>query len=252
MTIVLLGVSLCGSVSGCGFVERVTSTPSITDLPTHPDEITPTAAVPGAAGGTATADATGVPVAAAPTSTQARPSLPEPGALLATERLVVVDTVGLGFAAPTLATEIDPEEYVEGSAALDELSRLMGLSPTQVRNGLLDQIDRMVTGVGDDGRILSIVVARVPTGELPTERLIREGIGATMNGTVTRVSRPVTAAGKVVQAVYRLGTDGDHHYGEAIYVETPEAVASVTVTAGSAAEARRVGSRVLTTLRTIE
>jgi hypothetical protein len=128
----------------------------------------------------------------------------------------------------------------------------MGLSPSQVRNGLLNQIDRMVTGVGDDGRMTSMVVARVATGELPTEELLRQGLGVTMNGDVTRVSRPATPAGTAVHAVYRLGTAGDYHYGEAVYLQTPEAVASVTVTAGSAAEARRLGGRVLATLRVIE
>jgi hypothetical protein len=252
LTIVLLGVSLCGSVSGCGFVERVTSTPSITELPTHPDEITPTATVPGAASETATAEATGIPVAVAPTSTQAGPRLPEPGGLLATERLIVVESLGIGFAAPTLSTEIDPEKYVEGSAALEELSRVMGLSSAQVRNGLLNRIDRMVTAVGEDGRITSIVVTRIPSTELPTEALVRQGVGATMSGTVTKVDRPTTAAGKSIHAVYRLGTAGDYHYGEAVYLDTAEGAVSVAVTAGSGAEARRVASRVLTTLRTIE
>jgi hypothetical protein len=251
---VLLGVSLCGVVSGCGFVERVVATPTITELPSEPDAVTPTAPVDGASGSvtpgpTVTPDA---PAGAKPSATPDRSRWPDPAPLQPTERLVVVDTLGIGFAAPTLATEIDPEEYVEGSAALDELSRVMGLSPSQVRTGLLNQIDRMVTGVGDDGRMTSLVVARVATGELPTEELIRQGLGVTMNGDVTRVSRPATPAGTAVHAVYRLGTAGDYHYGEAVYLETPEAVASVTVTAGSAAEARRLGGRVLATLRVIE
>ena len=163
---VVLGVSLTG-LGGCGVVDRVMSTPTITEVPSQPDEITPTVPAPGDPAATATADASGAPVAATPRSTPARPKLPEPGPLQATERLVVVDSLGIGFAAPTISTEIDPEKYVEGSAALDELSRMMGLSPAQVRNGLLDRIDRMVTAVGDDGRITSIVVTRIPSTTCP-------------------------------------------------------------------------------------
>jgi hypothetical protein len=249
----VLGVSLTG-LGGCGVVHRVMSTPTITEVPSQPDEITPTVPVPGVSGAPA-ADASstgGASTDPTPHATPARPKLPAPGALQPTERLVVVDSLGIGFAASTLSTEIDPEKYVEGSAALEELSRVMGLSPTQVRNGLLDRIERMVTAVGDDGRITSIVVTRIPSTELPTEALIRRGIGATMNARVTRVDRPITAAGRSIHAVYRLGTAGDYHYGEALYLDTAEGAVSVAVTARSAAEAKRLGGRVLKTLRTVE
>jgi hypothetical protein len=249
----VVGGSLTG-LAGCGVVDRVMATPTITAVPSQPDEITPTVPVAGASGapvsdGTSTAAAS---PGATPRSTPARPKLPEPGGIDPTERLIVVENLGIGFAAPTLSTEIDPEKYVEGSAALEELSRVMGLSSAQVRNGLLNRIDRMVTAVGNDGRVASIVVTRIPSTELPTEALVRQGVGATMSGTVTRVDRPTTAAGKSIHAVYRLGTAGDYHYGEAVYLDTSEGAVSVAVTAGSAAEARRLGARVLTTLRTIE
>ena len=251
-----MGASLSG-VAGCGVVDRVMASPTITAVPSQPDEITPTAPVPGASG-TPASDGTAPPggsiaaTAPAPRSTPVMPKLPEPGGLQPTERLVVVDSLGIGFAAPTISTEIDPDQYAEGSAALDELARVMRLTPAQVRSGLLDRIDRMVTAVGDDGRVASIVVTRIPSTELPTEALIRQGIGATLKATVTRVDRPVTAVGKSVHAVYRLGAAGNYHYGEAVYVDTSEGGVSVTVTAGSAAEAKRLGGRVLKTLRTVE
>ena len=51
-----------------------------------------------------------------------------------------------------------------------------------------------------------------------------------MNARVTRVDRPITAAGRSVHAVYRLGTAGDYHYGEAVYLDTSEGGVSVAVT----------------------
>lgn len=249
----VVGGSLTG-LGGCGVVDRVMATPTITAVPSQPDEITPTVPLPGAPGAPATdGTSTGGP-STAPTrsSKPPAPRLPEPGGLQPTERLVVVDSLGIGFAAPTISTEIDPDKYAEGSAALDELARVMRLTPSQVRSGLLDRIDRMVTAVGDDGRVASIVVTRIPSTELPTEALIRQGIGATLRASVTRVDRPVTAVGKSVHAVYRLGSAGNYHYGEAVYVDTSEGGVSVTVTAGSAAEAKRLGGRVLKTLRTVE
>jgi hypothetical protein len=252
VAVAVTGVALTG-LAGCGVVERVMATPTITELPSAPDVVTPTAPVDGASASTPVATVTpDASAGATPSAEPDRSGWPDPSPLEPTERLVVVDSLGLGFAAPTLSTEIDPEEYVEGSAALEELSRVMGLSPAQVRNGLLNRIDRMVTAVGDDGRIASIVVTRIPSTDLPTEALVRHGVGATMSGTVTKVDRPTTAAGTSIHAVYRLGTAGDYHYGEAVYLDTSEGAVSVAVTAGSAAEARRLGGRVLKTLRTIE
>lgn len=251
MTIVLIGVSVTG-LGGCGVVDRVMSTPTITEVPSQPDEITPTVPVPGASDGTDTDEATGAPVAATSKSTPVRPKLPEPGGLQATERLVVVDRLGLGFAAPTLFMEIDPEKYLEGTAALDELAGQMGLSPDQLRNGLLNQLDRMVVGRADDGRTASIVVARTPLDGLPSAALIRKDIAGLLGGTVASVTRVATPAGPAVRAVYRIGPQQLLQHGEAFYVETAEgAVASVTVTSFSAAESKRMGARVVKTLRVI-
>ncbi len=55
-----------------------------------------------------------------------------------------------------------------------------------------------------------------------------------------------------MRAVYRLGSACGQHYGEALYVETDEGVVSVTVTAWSAAEAKRMADRVVKTLRVID
>lgn len=251
---VVFGVSLTG-LGGCGVVDRVMSTPTITEVPSQPDEITPTVPVPGDPSATATGaatDVTGAPVAATPSATPVRPKL-QPGPLQGTERLVVVDSLGIGFAAPTLFMEIDPEKYLEGTAALDELSAQMGLSPDQLRNGMLNQLDRMVVGRGDDGRTASIVVARTPLDGLPSGALIRKDIAGLLGGTVTGVTRVTTPAGPAVRAVYRIGPKQFLQHGEALYLETPDgAVASVTVTSFSAAESKRMGARAVKTLRFIE
>jgi hypothetical protein len=250
----VLGVSLAGSLAGCGVVERVMSTPTITALPSEPDTITP--AVPGdGAPGSAAPVATVTPDASAgatPASPPDRSGWPDPAPLQATERLVVVDNLGVGLAAPMLFMEIDPEDYLEGSAALDELADQMGLTPAQLRNGVLNQLDRMVVGTGDDGMPASIVVTRTPLGELPSASLIREEIADLLGGTVSKVGRAETPAGPAVHAVYRMGPDWANQHGEAFYLPTPEAVVSVNVTAFSATEAKRLGARVTTTLRIIE
>lgn len=260
MTIVLLGVSLSGSVSGCGFVERLTSTPSITELPSHPDEISATAppttsATALATGGNDQADGSvagpGSGGSTEPSATVTRKG-PEPGPLQAVERLVVVESVGLGLAAPTLFGEIDPEDYAAGSAALDQLARQMGLDAEQVRTALLDQVERMVVGQGDDGRPASIVVVLTPLETLPSASLLRTDIGSVLGGTVTKVTRPATPVGTGVRATYRLGSAFGQQYGEALYVETEEGVVSVTATAWSAAEAKRMADRVVKTLRAID
>jgi hypothetical protein len=250
----VLGVSLAGSLAGCGVVERVMATPTITALPSEPDLVTPTVPVEGASGAvtpvpTVTPDAS---AGATPSSAPDRSGWPDPGPLQPTERLVVVDTVGLGLAAPTLFREIDPEDYLEGSAALEELADQMGLTPAQLRNGMLNQLDRMVVGAGDDGMPASIVVTRTPLGNLPSASLIRGEIADLLGGTVGKVKRVETPAGPAVHAVYRLGSTWANQYGEAFYLETPEAVVSINVTSFSAAEAKRLGTRVLRTLRTID
>ena len=56
-----------------------------------------------------------------------------------------------------------------------------------------------------------------------------------------------------MRAVYRLGPQQLLQHGEAFYVETAEgSVASVTVTSFSAAESKRMGARVVKTLRVVE
>jgi len=260
LTGVVLGVSLAGLVSGlagCGVVDRVMATPTITELPSQPGEIAPTVPVAGASGSTDGRETTGAPVVAVPStpssSAPAGPKLPQPGGLQPTERLVVVDQLGLGFAAPTLFMEIDPEKYLEGTAALDELAGQMGLSPDQLRNGLLNQLDRMVVGRADDGRTASIVVARTPLDGLPSAALIRKDIGGLLGGTVSSVTRVATPAGPAVRAVYRIGPQKFLQHGEAFYLATTDgAVASVTVTSFSAAESKRMGARVVKTLRLLE
>ncbi|MDF2145089.1 hypothetical protein [Knoellia sp. p5-6-4] len=252
MAVLVTAVVLTG-LAGCGVVERVMATPTITDLPSAPDVVTPTAPVDGASGSapvaTVTPDAS---AGATPSSAPDRSGWPDPSPLEATERLVVVDSLGIGFAAPTLSTEIDPEKYVEGSAALDELAGQMGLTPSQLRNGMLNQLDRMVVGAGDDGMPASIVVTRTPLGELPSASLIRRDTADLLGGTVSKVRRIETPAGPAVHAVYRLGSTWANQHGEAFYLETPEAVVSINVTSFSASEAKRLGTRVLTTLRIIE
>lgn len=248
---VVLGVSLT-ALAGCGVVDRALSTPTITEVPSQPDAVTPTSQVAGP-DQTGAGEATAAPAATAPSRAPARPRLPEPGGLQATERLVVVDSLGLGFAAPMLFMEIDPKQYLEGTAALDELARGMGLSPDQLRNGLLNQLDRVVVGRADDGRTASIVVARAPLDGLPSAALIRKDIVGLLGGTVGSVSRVTTPAGPAVRAVYRIGSRQSPQHGEAFYLETAEgAVASLTVTSFSAAESRRLGARVVRTLRVIE
>lgn len=251
-----LGVSLAATASlgGCGVVDRVMANPTITAVPSQPDEITPTVAVPGASGAPAAGTSTaGAPTAPTPRSTPAPAKRPEPGGIEPTERLVVVDSLGIGFAAPTLFMEIDPEKYFKDSAALDELAKGMGISPDSLRNGVLNQVDRMVVGRADDGRTASIIVARLPLDALPTDAAIRREITGMLGGTVTAVKRVATAAGPVVRADYRVGPSKFRQYGEQQYLETPDgAIASVTVTAFSAAESQRMGARVLKTLRTFE
>jgi len=249
--------SACRGLAGCGVVDRVMATPTITELPSQPGEIAPTVPVAGASGSTDGRETTGAPVVAVPStpssSAPAGPKLPQPGGLQPTERLVVVDQLGLGFAAPTLFMEIDPEKYLEGTAALDELAGQMGLSPDQLRNGLLNQLDRMVVGRADDGRTASIVVARTPLDGLPSAALIRKDIGGLLGGTVSSVTRVATPAGPAVRAVYRIGPQKFLQHGEAFYLATTDgAVASVTVTSFSAAESKRMGARVVKTLRLLE
>ena len=242
-------------VGGCGVVDRVMATPTITAVPSQPDEITPTVPVPGASGAPASAGSSnaGSSTAPSPRSTPVTPKLPEPGGIQPTERLVVVDSLGIGFAAPTLFMEIDPEKYFKDSAALDELAKGMGVSPDALRNGVLNQVDRMVVGRADDGRTASIIVSRLPLDALPTQATIRREITGMLGGTVTEVTRVVTPAGPVVRADYRVGPQNFRQYREQLYLETPDgAIASVTVTTFSAAERQRMGARVLKTLRTIE
>jgi hypothetical protein len=250
----LVLVALGAPLGGCGVLGRVMATPTITAVPSEPDAVTPTVPSPDRSGQAAPA-ATVTPDAHAggtPTSRPTRPARPAPGALEATERLVVVESLGIGLAAPMLFMEIDPEDYLEGSAALDELAGQMGLTPAQLRGDLLDQLDRMVAGAGDDGKPASIVVARTPLVELPSAAMIRRDIGGVLGGTVSKVNTVPTPAGPAVHAVYRLGSSLAKQYGEAFYVQTADAVVSVTVTSFSAAEAKRMGTRVVKTLRIIE
>ncbi|MDF2091289.1 hypothetical protein P0Y31_02955 [Knoellia sp. 3-2P3] len=253
VAVAVTGVALTG-LAGCGVVERVMATPTITELPSAPDAVTPTAPVDGASGA-ATPVATVTPDASAgatPSAAPDRSGWPDPSPLESTERLVVVDSLGIGLAAPTLFREIDPEDYLEGSAALDELAGQMGLTPAQLRNGMLNQLDRMVVGAGDDGMPASIVVTRTPLGELPSASLIRRDTADLLGGTVSRVRRIETPAGPAVHAVYRLGSTWANQHGEAFYLETPETVVSINVTSFSASEAKRLGTRVVKTLRPIE
>ena len=82
----------------------------------------------------------------------------------------------------------------------------MGLDPEQVRTALLDQVERMVIGQGDDGRPASIVVVLTPLETLPSASLLRRDIGSVAGRHRLKGQPTLPPPRHCVRAVYRIGS----------------------------------------------
>ena len=166
-TVVLTALAL----GGCTTVTSLTSTPTITDLPSRTDEITPRRRPRAPAPPRAPlVRATGRPGSA--NRGRREPNGPAPGGLQSTERLVILEDLGVAFAVPTLFAEVDPERLADaalGSPELKEAAERVGMSLAQLRNGMVNQMDRLYAGAGENGFPTTVIAGRMPMrGSPPT------------------------------------------------------------------------------------
>jgi len=243
------------AIGGCTTVTSLTSTPSITDLPSRTDEITPTATPTNPGTATSTSGPGDATPGGAPTGVGASPTGPAPGGLRSTERLVILEDLGVAFAVPTLFTEVDPERLADaalGSPELKEAAERVGMSPAQLRNGMVNQMDRLYAGAGDNGSPTTVIAGRTPMLELPSNAALREQLRQGLGTDITRLAVVRTAAGSGVVATYSLAVRGRRSHGQIGLVDTSDGVVSVTVTGGSAEDARALMTRAFATIRHAE
>jgi hypothetical protein len=247
-----LALGLVGTaLAGCSVVTSLTSTPTITAVTPRPDSVTPT--VPPLAESSAPAAAGAAAPAGAATPTRpTRPSRPAFGPLQSTERLVIVDDLGMAFGAPTLFMEYDPKVLLDGAAdspMLKELAGRLRMNPDQLRTGVLNQVDRILVGGPVAGGPSNIVVARVPLTTLPPIPALRVQLKAVLGREIDTVRAVRTPAGPGTLVTYTLVAGGRTLHGSMLYVSGVEGLASITVTSASPSEATALTGRVLKTVR---
>ncbi len=141
----------------------------------------------------------------------ARPSRPAVGPLQSTERLVIVDDLGIAFGAPTLFMEYDPKALLDGAAdspMMKELAGRMRMSPDQLRTGVLNQVDRILVGGPVAGGPSSIVTARVPLATLPPIPALRVQLKAVLGREIDTARAVRTPAGPGTLVTYTLVAGG--------------------------------------------
>lgn len=241
-----LALGLVGTaLSGCSVMTSLTSTPTITAVTPRPDSVSPT--VPPVD----TSSAPPAAAAAAPTLT-ARQTRPAVGPLQSTERLVIVDDLGIAFGAPTLFMEYDPKLLLDGAAdspMLKELAGRMRMNPDQLRTGVLNQVDRILVGGPVAGGPSSIVAARVPLATLPPIPALKVQLKAVLGREIDTARAVRTPAGPGTLVTYTLVAGGRTLHGSMLYVSAVEGLASITVTSASPSEATALTGRVLKTVR---
>ena len=241
-----LALGLVGAaLSGCSVVTSLTSTPTITAVTPRPDSVTPTVPPVAESSGPRAA------AAAAPTLT-ARPSRPAVGPLQSTERLVIVDDLGIAFGAPTLFMEYDPRALLDGatdSPMMKELAGRMRMNPDQLKTGVLNQVDRILVGGPVAGGPSSIVAARVPLATLPPMATLRAQLKGVLGRDIDTARAVRTPAGPGTLLTYTLVAGGRALHGTMLYVTAGEGIASITVTSASPSETTTLTGRVLKTVR---
>lgn len=247
-----LALGLVGTaLSGCSVVTSLTSTPTITAVTPRPDPVTPTVP-PGAESSAPPAAGAAAPTLSAKPTLTARPSRPAVGPLQSTERLVIVDDLGIAFGAPTLFLEYDPKLLLDGAAdspMLKELAGRMRMNPDQLRTGVLNQVDRILVGGPVAGGPSSIVAARVPLATLPPMAALRAQLKAVLGRDIDTARAVRTPAGPGTLVTYTLVAGGRALHGTMLYVTAAEGLASITVTSASPSEATALTGRVLKTVR---
>jgi len=247
-----LALGLVGTaLSGCSVVTSLTSTPTITAVTPRPDWVTPTAR-PVAESSAPRASAAAAPTLTSRPTLPARPSRPAVAPLQSTERLVIVDDLGIAFGAPTLFMEYDPKALLDGAADSPMMKALAGrmrMSPDQLRTGVLNQVDRILVGGPVAGGPSSIVTARVPLATLPPIPALRLQLKAVLGREIDTARAVRTPAGPGILVTYTLVAGGRAIHGSMLYVTAGEGLASITVASASPSEATTLTGRVLKTVR---
>ena len=126
------------------------------------------------------------------------------------------------------------------------------MSSAQLRNGMVNQMDGLYAGAGDNGSPTTVIAGRTPMLELPSNAALREQLRQGLGTDITRLAVVRTAAGSGVMATYSLAVRGRRSHGQIGLVDTSDGVVSVTVTSGSAEDARALMTRALATIRHAE
>lgn len=238
--VTVLGLSGCGG--GIGL-----SSATLTPPPAIPGEITQTAtrtAVPSPTS-TAPSSAKATPAKSAKPAS-AKPATGSKVALRSNEQRVTVKAAGITFGAPLAFGRADAEALLTKGADSPQMAAVasrLGLTPSELKNGLLRQTDTILVGSA------VVMVMHLPAQEMPDDDLLRRQFEYGSGGTVQTLTHVRTKAGPGVHATYRIKAAGRTVYGDVLMIRTAAGLSTVTCTATTAARTAAVMNRVIATVQ---
>ena len=158
---------------------------------------------------------------------------------------------GIRFPVPDDWRTMSFQEVLDSgdTKAMDEAAKAMGVTPDQLQ-ALAEQIEVIVFGPTVDGFAVNINAIGQPGTTLPTARVA----SAQLEKAGGKVGTPVagtTAFGKSLVVPYSLKLPTGTIQGRSILLETPDGIATLTVSHASKAEADKLTKAILDNVATL-
>lgn len=175
-------------------------------------------------------------------SPSATPSLP------AGHAWQTVEDVSVSFAVPETWTAMNPKKLLEGgdSSAFDEMAGRMGITSRQMMQAV-GNADLLMLAPPKRGYADNVSGLVVPLEGLPTQAQLEAELGKVSDVPVV-VTPGTSPAGPIVTADYTIEVSGRPVMGRSIFVETPDGVLNLSVSALEAVTTAEVSDTIVATM----
>ncbi len=198
-----------------------------------------------------TGSATTTGSTAATASPTGSPSPTEAAELPSGSMWIEAPKAGVRFPVPDDWRTVSFQEVLDSgdTKAMDEAAKMMGVTPDQLQ-ALADQLEVIVFGPTVDKFAVNINAIGQPGTTLPTARLASEQLEK-LGGKVGTPVAGTTPFGKSLVVPYSLKLPNGTIQGRSILLETPDGIATVTVSHVSEAEADKLTKDILDNVATM-
>jgi hypothetical protein len=204
---------------------------------------------PPTSGSAGTAGSTAATATASPTASPS-PSPTEAAELPSGSMWIEAPKAGIRFPVPDDWRTVSFQEVLDSgdTKAMDEAATMMGVTPDQLQ-ALADQLEVIVFGPTVDKFAVNINAIGQPGTTLPTARLASEQLEK-LGGKVGTPVVGTTTFGKSLVVPYSLKLPNGTIQGRSILLETPDGIATLTVSHESKAEADTLTQAILDNVAT--